>query len=166
MADRLCEAPLSATETCRELASWIVEDEAWPGGEMALCQAHNDYDLEHNSMPNPRRGVWEGQGLEGEPIARQETAPPAGLTWEDFQGWLLQWVARGASEGMLLRQAQVAISQRAIAEARWVSLEYARERSAPLWLAEREAQKLVQMLRGMKGVEARKIRQAVEDLFA
>jgi hypothetical protein len=124
-----------------------------------------DYDLTHNPEPRPRRGVWEdfeGQSLEG--VNRQKFVSPE-MTFEDFQGWLLTKISQGWPEGLLLKIAGVGLQRFMEATDRWEKLEYGRDKTAPLWLDRREAGKLAAMLRGLKGAEARSIRQLIEQLF-
>lgn len=161
----LCEAPVGPDETCRNVASWIVDND---GTDMRLCQEHNDYDLAHNSNPGERRGVWEdfegGETSTLEEENRKAFVPPS-TTVDDIHGWILTKVAQGWPEGLLWKIAGVSLRRYLEATDRWARLEYGRDRTAPLWLDEREAKKLSAMLRGLKGSEARLIRQEIERLF-
>lgn len=161
--DPICEAPVGPDETCQNVASWIVTVET---GEMKLCQEHNDYDLQHNPEPGERRGVWEDfENAETlEDVNRKKFVPPA-LTLADFSGRVIQWIGQGWPEGLLIKLAIVSMNAYMAATDRWAKLEYGRDRTAPLWLDEREAAKLAAMLRGLKGAEARAIRQTIEELF-
>jgi hypothetical protein len=90
--------------------------------------------------------------------------PPA-LDMDDMRGFLMTLVARGWPEGLLIKQAIVSIHALQTASERWRRLEYGYARSAPLWLDERERDKLLVMLRGEKSAEARGIRQALIGMF-
>lgn len=170
MPEPTCEAPVAPGEVCGLVASWIVEGDDLPDGRMLLCQEHNDYDLQHNPAPNERKGVWEEfeNGEEStetlEDANRKKFVPP-NVTVSDIHGWILQKAGQGWPEGLLWKIAGVSLRRYIEATDRWEKLEYGRDKTAPLWLDEREAKKLSSMLRGLKGAEARAIRQTIDELF-
>jgi hypothetical protein len=88
------------------------------------------------------------------------------VTFDDFRGWLLGKVAQGWPEEQLLKIARISITRHEEAAERWVRLEdYEPGRSAPLWLNEKEARKLVGALKGQRGADFRLIRQQLLEMF-
>jgi hypothetical protein len=96
--------------------------------------------------------------------AGEDFVAPA-LDMEDLQGFLMTLQAQGWPEGLLIKQAIVSIRALHAASDRWQKMEYGYSASAPLWLDQKEAAKLVDLLRGQKSVEARSIRQALGEMF-
>lgn len=94
----------------------------------------------------------------------EEFVPPA-LDHDDLRGYLMTLQAQGWPEGLLIKQAIVSIRALHAAATRWQKLEYGYAATAPLWLDQREAEKLLAMLRGQKSAEARGIRQALQEMF-
>lgn len=98
-------------------------------------------------------------------MSSAEEFTPPDLSVADFEGLVRVRESRGCPEGLTIKQAIVAIRCLEDATDRWQRLEGGRSRTAPLWLDETEARKLLDMLRGQKSVEARLIRQALQELF-
>lgn len=84
----------------------------------------------------------------------------------DFENWLAVKAGQGFTQDHLLRIAIVSINQHLDAADRWARLEGGNTRSAPFWIEEREARKLLGVLKGQRGTEIRLLRQTLEELFA
>lgn len=88
------------------------------------------------------------------------------MTFDDFRGWLLTKASQGWPEGMLLKMARIAITRHEEAAERWVRLEDMEPgRTAPIWLSEREADKLQKALATQRGSDYRLIRQELRRMF-
>jgi hypothetical protein len=94
----------------------------------------------------------------------KEFVPPD-LDMDDMRGFLLTLQAQGWPEGLLIKQAIVSIRALHRSAERWQRTEGGYVSTAPLWLDENERDKLLALMRGAKGVEARGIRQALQDMF-
>jgi hypothetical protein len=74
-------------------------------------------------------------------------------------------MSQGWPEGLVLKQAIVSIRALHDAAERWQRIEGGYVSTAPLWLDQNERDKLLDMLRGQKSVEARALRQALQGMF-
>lgn len=74
-------------------------------------------------------------------------------------------MSQGWPEGLVLKQAIVSIRALHAAAERWQRIEGGYVSTAPLWLDQQERDKLLDMLRGQKSVEARALRQALQEMF-
>lgn len=163
MADPTCEAQVGEGEVCGETASWRRQD------GLLLCQAHNDFDLEHGPGRNQtREGVWEDFTEPDETIELVAPQPPViNLTFEDTAAFLIQKMGQtGLPEGLLAKLAAIGVQRYIEAHDRWERGENdSFVKRAPLWLDRNEADKLVAMLAGQRGTTARLIRQSIASLF-
>lgn len=165
-ADPTCEAPVGEGEVCGETASWRRQD------GLLLCQAHNDFDLEHGPGRNlTRAGVWEDFDAPTEKlelVAPQPPQPPQiNLTFSDTVAFLIQKMNQtNLPEGLLAKLAAIGVQRYIEAHDRWERGENdSFVKRAPLWLDRNEADKLVAMLAGQRGTTARLIRQSIATLF-
>jgi len=94
----------------------------------------------------------------------EEFVPP-NLDIDDLRGFLMTLQSQGWPEGLLIKQAIVSVRALHAAAERWQRIEGGYVSTAPLWLDQNERDKLLTMLRGQKSVEARGIRQALQEMF-
>jgi hypothetical protein len=94
-----------------------------------------------------------------------EAFVPPDVDLDDFRGYVMTLMSQGWPEGLVLKQAIVSIRALHAAAERWQRIEGGYVSTAPLWLDQQERDKLLDMLRGQKSVEARALRQALQEMF-
>jgi dienelactone hydrolase len=95
----------------------------------------------------------------------EEFVPPK-LDYADLEGYIVTTQSRtGAPVGIIVKQAILGLQSLYRSTDRWQRLEMGYRPIAPLWLEVTERDKLLDMLRGQKSVEARALRQALQEMF-
>lgn len=133
-----------------------------------LCQLHHDDYLRfcdnEGIDPGESVGLWKEQEGEQEQVERPESPEPD-VTFADFEAFVRQRAhTTGQSEALVIKQAIVGANSLFPASDRWARLE-AHGASLPVWLRYSEAVKVVKILRGAKGPEARVLMQEIRDRF-
>lgn len=123
-----------------------------------LCQSHYD----ECGQP-PATGIWEEVEQEVEKVPVE--APEPHVTLDDLLALVRIRESQGIPEAVTIQQAIVGVNALFPAAERWARLE-AHGPSSPVWLRGDEAVKLVKVLRGVKGPEARLLMQEIRDRFS
>jgi hypothetical protein len=176
----MAPTPKCSIPGCGEVASWIRAD------TQLLCQSHNDLDPSRLDMP--REGVWEhlrrfGEDPTEEQLERSaeerglyerasehreridDRPKPTGVGREEFESWLLTKIGQGWPQGLILKQAIIAINMLGQDRDRWVEAEFGRSRSSPVWLAEEEAKALVRALEPTSSTTIRLLVETLKERF-